>query len=626
MAKEEVSDVRARGLGRVVWRFLLVVAVGWTAAPIRASEPIAVDPVVVAAEQERVEVMREAASATISIFGLDGGGGGSGVIISPDGYALTNYHVSSACGDHMRCGLSDGRMLDAVIVGIDATGDVSLIKLFGDQPLPAAPLGDSDLVRVGMWVFAAGNPFVLATNLQPSISLGMVSGVHRYQYPAGTLLEYADCIQTDAAINPGNSGGPLFNLAGQVVGINGRCSFEKRGRVNVGVGYAISINQIKMFLSALKSGRLVDHATLGATVATDASGRVVVSNLLSSSDAYRRGLRYGDEVVGLADREIRTTNMFKNVLGTLPKGWRVPLQIRRDGEVSTLLVRLDGVHTEQELMDLVAAELGAGGGRPEAQEPPDEDERAEDPSDAAPHEAWRSDPELLALTPDKALIQKHLEKRPGFANYYFNRVLREQIVRDVRAAGDYDGLPGVWRLHGKLATEPTAAEIELGAETGRLVIGSRSIELGLNSQRSDAVAARRESGMLLALQALSEFLRLGPTRMGDAVYLGAEPVYPSRAVRLADAMMQDVVRVLWGDVEVHFFIDPQTRRVAVVEVHGDSGDDPIELYTSQYREVDVAGNRVPLPHRLRLQYGTETGVIVDIESYGFDGSTEESKD
>ena len=100
MAKEEVSDVRARGLGRVVWRFLLVVAVGWTAAPIRSSEPIAVDPVVVAAEQERVEVMREAASATISIFGLDGGGGGSGVIISPDGYALTNYHVSSAtiCG------------------------------------------------------------------------------------------------------------------------------------------------------------------------------------------------------------------------------------------------------------------------------------------------------------------------------------------------------------------------------------------------------------------------------------------------------------------------------------------------------------------------------------------------
>ena len=100
-------------------------------------------------------------------------------------------------------------------------------------------------MRVGQWVFAAGNPFVLASNLQPTVTLGIVSGVNRYQYPAGTLLEYADCIQTDAAINPGNSGGPLFNFASEVIGINGRCSFEKRGRVNVGVGYAISANQIK---------------------------------------------------------------------------------------------------------------------------------------------------------------------------------------------------------------------------------------------------------------------------------------------------------------------------------------------------------------------------------------------
>ena len=91
--------------------------------------------------------------------------------------------------------------------------------------------------------------------------------MHRYQYPAGTLLEYTDCIQTDAAINPGNSGGPLFDAEGRLIGINGRGSFEKRGRVNVGVGYAISINQIKNFLGRLKSGRIVDHATLGARVA-----------------------------------------------------------------------------------------------------------------------------------------------------------------------------------------------------------------------------------------------------------------------------------------------------------------------------------------------------------------------
>ena len=141
------------------------------------------------------------------------------------------------------------------------------------------------------------NPFLLATDFQPTVSWGLVSGVHRYQYPAGTLLEYADCIQTDAAINPGNSGGPLFNDRGELVGINGRGSFEKRGRVNVGVGYAISINQVKLFLSHLHSGRIVDHATLGATVATDDQGLVRVSNILESSDAYRQGLRFNDEVI-----------------------------------------------------------------------------------------------------------------------------------------------------------------------------------------------------------------------------------------------------------------------------------------------------------------------------------------
>ena len=151
-----------------------------------------------------------------------------------------------------------------MIVGIDPTGDVALIKLLGREDFPAAELGDSDLVRAGDWCFAVGNPFLLATDFQPSISYGIVSGVHRYQPPAGTLLEYTDCIQTDAAINPGNSGGPLFDAQGRLIGINGRGSFEKRGRVNVGVGYAISINQIKKFLGCLHSGRIVDHATLGS--------------------------------------------------------------------------------------------------------------------------------------------------------------------------------------------------------------------------------------------------------------------------------------------------------------------------------------------------------------------------
>ena len=134
---------------------------------------------VLAAQKARQMAMAKASQATIAVFGLDGGGGGSGVLVTPDGYALTNFHVSSACGDHMRCGLADGRMVDAVIVGIDATGDVSLIRLLGSNDFPVAPMGDSDKVRVGQWCFAAGNPFDLATNLQPSVTLGMISGTRR---------------------------------------------------------------------------------------------------------------------------------------------------------------------------------------------------------------------------------------------------------------------------------------------------------------------------------------------------------------------------------------------------------------------------------------------------------------
>src|SRR5438093_13746659 len=136
-----------------------------------------------------------------------------------------------------------------------------------------------------------GNPFLLATDFAPTVTYAIVSGTHRYQPPAGTWLEYTDCIQVDTSINPGNSGGPLFNAAGELVGINGRGSFEKRGRVNSGAGYAISINQIKNFTDALRGGLIVDHATLGATVATKDDGSIVVTTILEKSEAYRRGLR-----------------------------------------------------------------------------------------------------------------------------------------------------------------------------------------------------------------------------------------------------------------------------------------------------------------------------------------------
>ncbi len=253
-------------------------------------------------EQRRVEVIDAASATTIAVFGQDGSGGGSGVVITSDGFALTNFHVAAPCGNALRCGMADGILYDAVIVGVDPTGDVALIKLLGREDFPTAPLGDSDALQAGQACFAAGNPFLLATDFRPTITWGIISGVHRYQYPEKTLLEYSDCIQTDAAINPGNSGGPLFDAEGNLIGINGRISIEKRGRVNVGVGYAISVNQIKKFLGHLRSGRIVDHATLGFTVSSAPGEDVVVTNILESSDAYRRGIRIDDTILAIDHR------------------------------------------------------------------------------------------------------------------------------------------------------------------------------------------------------------------------------------------------------------------------------------------------------------------------------------
>ena len=206
---------------------------------------IALDPILLEAESQRISAIQRATPSAVSVFVPGGGGGGSGVLISPDGFALTNFHVSSPAGTFMRCGLSDGQIYDAVIVGIDPVGDLAMIKLLGRDDFPYAELGDSRLAQVGDWCMVIGNPFLLASNLQPTVTWGILSGVGRYQYPSGTLLEYGDCLQTDASINPGNSGGPLYDSEGKLLGIVGRASFEKRGRVNVGVGYAISIQQAK---------------------------------------------------------------------------------------------------------------------------------------------------------------------------------------------------------------------------------------------------------------------------------------------------------------------------------------------------------------------------------------------
>lgn len=382
------------------------------ASPPTSVGPLAPAEAVLSEQLRREQTIQKIRPATIAVFDRAGEGGGSGVVISPDGYAVTNFHVVAPCGATMHCGLPDGRLVDAVLVGLDPVGDIAVIRLLGDAGAagadwPYAEWGDSDQVRVGDEALVAGNPFLLASDFQPTVTRGVISGVHRYQYPAGTLLEYADCLQTDASINPGNSGGPLYDGRGRLIGINGRASFEKRGRVNVGVGYAVSANQVRRFLSLLQAGRIVDHASLGATVRTAASGRVVVDQIREDSDAYRRGLRYGDEVVRFADREIHSANALQNALGTHPPGWRASLTIRRGYETRRLSVRLGRVHGAAQLETLVAEQM----------------KLSREPGDA-------------------------YEWRPGFANYHFNHQQRDAVLRECPQQGGVFQRTA-WRIEGE---------------------------------------------------------------------------------------------------------------------------------------------------------------------------------
>lgn len=415
-----------------------------------------------AEEEAQVALIEKLSRSLVAIFPADGSGGGSGVVISPDGYALTNFHVVQPCGIWMKCGLADGCVYHAVLVGIDPVGDVALIKILPEiqagvrkepeaekdasfSPFHPVPLGDSELVRQGDTAWVLGNPFGFEEDFTPTVSHGIISGTHRYQFPAGTFLEYTDCFQVDAPVNPGNSGGPLFNADGELIGINGRCSFEKRGRINVGVGYAISSNQLRFFLSHLKAGRLLDHATLGATVASESLGRPVVDAILEDSDAALRGLDVGDRITAFGGYPIFTANDFKNRLGIFPKGWIVPVEFTRKvgktQETHTIFVQLTGVHSDAELQKFLAQTFsdekpdGTPGGKPNVPGKKPEKKPGERP-DGIPD--GKQIPEemrkLMALFSFLKEVPKEIsavyEKKEGFVNFYFNRLETASVWND----------------------------------------------------------------------------------------------------------------------------------------------------------------------------------------------------
>jgi len=266
-------------------------------------------------------------------------GNGSGVIVSSEGYILTNNHVVEGAKE-IHVALTDGREFDATVVGADPSSDIAVIKIEAEG-LPVAPLGNSDDLQVGDWVVALGSPF----GLENTVTAGIVSATGRTNM---RLADYEDFIQTDAAINPGNSGGALVNLSGQVVGINTAIASRTGGYM--GVGFAIPVNQAKDVMEQLIETGTVTRGWLGVSIQdvtpalretlglADTVKGALVGEVMSDTPAGKAGIKVGDVVVGMDGRAVSDANDLRNRVAAVRPGKNVRLELLRDGDEQTVTV------------------------------------------------------------------------------------------------------------------------------------------------------------------------------------------------------------------------------------------------------------------------------------------------
>jgi len=254
---------------------------------------------------------------------------GSGFIISEDGYILTNDHVVDGA-DEITVKLSDGREFEGEVRGLDPKLDLALIKIDAGEDLPVAKLGESDSIKVGEWVMAIGNPF----GLEQTVTVGIVSAKGRV-IGAGP---YDDFIQTDASINPGNSGGPLFNMRGEVIGIN--AAIVAGGQ---GIGFAIPVNMAKQIIPQLRDDGHVTRGWLGVTIqALDAelsqsfglesTHGALISEVVKNSPADKAGMRRGDILLAYDGELIEELNDLPRLVAATPVDKIVTVKIFRDGK------------------------------------------------------------------------------------------------------------------------------------------------------------------------------------------------------------------------------------------------------------------------------------------------------
>ncbi len=275
---------------------------------------------------------------------------GSGVIVSPDGYILTNHHVVENAVE-LDVMLADGRRFKGRVIGSDPKTDIAVVKIEATK-LPAIVLGDSSRVQAGDFVIAIGSPF--NPQLRHTVTFGIVSATGR-----GSLgiADYGDFIQTDAAINPGNSGGPLVNMRGELIGIN-TAIFTRGAPANAGVGFAIPINMAREVMDRiLKYGRVV-RGYLGVNIQTlteemaevyGAKGRrgAIVLDVVPGSPADRAGLRRDDIILEFNGQQVSTSEQLRNMVALTAPGTRVTLTILREGREQKVTAELEELKEER---------------------------------------------------------------------------------------------------------------------------------------------------------------------------------------------------------------------------------------------------------------------------------------
>lgn len=268
-------------------------------------------------------------------------GAGSGVIVDPKGFILTNNHVVEEADELYVILSTEKKEFKAKVIGRDQPTDVAVIKIEAEN-LPVATLGDSDMIKTGNWAIAIGNPF----GLNQTVTAGIISATGRSQVG---IAAYEDFIQTDAAINPGNSGGPLLNLRGEVIGIN-TAIFTRTGGYQ-GIGFAIPINMAKSVMKSLMETGKVTRGWLGVAIQditpdlaksfnlATAQG-ALIGDVTPNSPAERAGMQRGDVVVEFEGREIKDVNHLRNTVAQTPVGKVAKVKALRDGKPVELSVTI----------------------------------------------------------------------------------------------------------------------------------------------------------------------------------------------------------------------------------------------------------------------------------------------